>query len=88
MPPVIKDLASSTRAAVYVRVSTVEQNSELQLREIQNYASRQAWEIVETYKDTISGAKAMAPFRLRKRSAGGTGSAVGIPLVFQNDRVP
>lgn len=61
MPPVIKDLTSSTRAAVYVRVSTAEQNSELQLRGIQNYANRQAWEIVETYEDTISGAKARRP---------------------------
>jgi DNA invertase Pin-like site-specific DNA recombinase len=49
------------RAAIYTRVSTSEQNPELQLREIQDYASRQVWEIVETYQDTISGAKASRP---------------------------
>ena len=49
------------RAAVYARVSTAEQNSELQLREIQDYAARQGWEIVETFQDTISGAKASRP---------------------------
>jgi DNA invertase Pin-like site-specific DNA recombinase len=36
------------KAAIYARVSTAEQNSELQLREIQDYASRQGWEIVAT----------------------------------------
>jgi DNA invertase Pin-like site-specific DNA recombinase len=49
------------RAAVYARVSTTEQNPELQLREIHDYAGRQGWEIVETYQDTISGAKASRP---------------------------
>jgi hypothetical protein len=36
-------------------------NPDLQLREIHDYASRQGWEIVETYQDTISGAKASRP---------------------------
>jgi DNA invertase Pin-like site-specific DNA recombinase len=49
------------RAAIYTRVSTSDQNPELQLREIHDYASRQGWEIVETYQDTISGAKASRP---------------------------
>src|ERR1017187_1399225 len=49
------------RAAVYTRVSTAEQNPDLQLREVNDYASRQGWEIVETHQDTISGAKASRP---------------------------
>ena len=49
------------RAAIYTRVSTADQNSELQLREIQDYAERQGWEIVNTYQDIISGAKASRP---------------------------
>ena len=51
----------AARAAIYILVSTSEQNPELQLREIQDYATRQGWEIVETYQDTISGAKASRP---------------------------
>jgi DNA invertase Pin-like site-specific DNA recombinase len=47
--------------AAYTRISTADQNSELQLREIQDYANRQGWEIVETYQDTMSGAKASRP---------------------------
>ena len=49
------------KAAIYTRVSTADQNPELQLREIQDYATRQGWEIVDTYQDVISGAKASRP---------------------------
>jgi DNA invertase Pin-like site-specific DNA recombinase len=42
-------------------VSTTDQNCELQLREIQDYATRQGWDITETYQDTVSGAKASRP---------------------------
>src|SRR5262245_59376448 len=43
------------RAAVYVRVSTADQNADLQVRELQEYAERHGWEIAEVYRDVISG---------------------------------
>jgi DNA invertase Pin-like site-specific DNA recombinase len=49
------------KAAIYARVSTTDQNCELQLRELQSYADRQGWAIVETYRDIMSGAKANRP---------------------------
>jgi DNA invertase Pin-like site-specific DNA recombinase len=49
------------KAAIYARVSTAGQSPELQFREIQDYAARQRWQIVATYQDTISGAKASRP---------------------------
>lgn len=49
------------KAAIYARVSTTDQNCELQLRELQAYAERQGWPIVETYQDIMSGAKANRP---------------------------
>jgi putative DNA-invertase from lambdoid prophage Rac len=49
------------RVALYVRVSTVEQNSELQLRELREYTERQGWQIVGIYQDVISGAKSSRP---------------------------
>jgi DNA invertase Pin-like site-specific DNA recombinase len=49
------------RAAIYVRVSTADQNTDLQIRDLQEYASRQGWEIIDTYQDVISGAKASRP---------------------------
>jgi DNA invertase Pin-like site-specific DNA recombinase len=50
----------SYRIALYTRVSTVEQNSELQLRvrDLQSHADREGWQIVDTYQDIISGCNA------------------------------
>jgi DNA invertase Pin-like site-specific DNA recombinase len=46
------------RAALYLRVSTDEQTTENQLRELTEAASRAGWEITATYRDEgISGAK-------------------------------
>ena len=46
------------RAALYLRVSTGEQTTENQKRELLEVANRANWEIVEIYEDTgISGAK-------------------------------
>jgi DNA invertase Pin-like site-specific DNA recombinase len=42
----------------YVRVSTAEQNWELQSRELCEYAERQGWQITEFYQDVEGGAKA------------------------------
>jgi DNA invertase Pin-like site-specific DNA recombinase len=49
------------KTAIYTRVSTADQNPELQLRDLEEYATRQGWEIIETYQDIISGAKASRP---------------------------
>ena len=46
------------RAAVYLRVSTDEQTTENQRRELEEVAARSGWTIVEVYEDAgISGAK-------------------------------
>jgi DNA invertase Pin-like site-specific DNA recombinase len=46
------------RAVLYLRVSTVEQTTANQERELRDIASRMGWEIVKVYKDYgISGAK-------------------------------
>jgi DNA invertase Pin-like site-specific DNA recombinase len=49
------------RAAIYTRVSTADQNPELQLREIQDYSARQGWDVIDLYQDIASGAKATRP---------------------------
>ena len=49
------------KAAIYTRVSTADQNPELQLRELHEYASRKDWAVTETYQDIISGTKASRP---------------------------
>lgn len=45
-------------AAIYLRVSTEDQTTENQLRELREVAERAGWEIVQVYEDVgISGAK-------------------------------
>jgi DNA invertase Pin-like site-specific DNA recombinase len=49
------------RAALYMRVSTVDQHPETQLYDLQQMATQRGYEIVEQYTDRISGAKARRP---------------------------
>jgi hypothetical protein len=47
--------------AIYTRVSTADQNAELQSRDLTAHAAHQGWDIVEMYQDVMSGAKASRP---------------------------
>ncbi len=49
------------RAAIYLRVSTVDQHPETQLYDLRTLASQRDYEIVREYTDTISGAKSKRP---------------------------
>jgi putative DNA-invertase from lambdoid prophage Rac len=49
-------------AAIYARVSTTDQNCDLQLRELREYCARRGWEVAGEYVDTgWSGSKASRP---------------------------
>ncbi len=71
--------------ACYVRVSTPDQNPELQLRELRDYATRQGWELADAYEDVGSGSKACRPglHRLMEDARKGKFKAV---LVWKLDR--
>ena len=49
------------RAALYMRVSTLDQHHETQLYDLRQMAEQRGYQIVESYNDTISGAKARRP---------------------------
>lgn len=50
------------KTAIYCRVSTTDQNCEMQLRELREYVSRRDWKIAGEYIDTgFSGSKASRP---------------------------
>jgi DNA invertase Pin-like site-specific DNA recombinase len=50
------------RVAIYCRVSTVEQNTAMQLEELRAYCQRRQWDIVEEFIDSgVSGAKERRP---------------------------
>ena len=54
--------ANSMRCAVYARVSTTDQNCEMQLRELRDYISSRGWQSAGEYVDTgFSGSKASRP---------------------------
>ena len=49
------------RAALYLLVSTVDQQPETQFYDLRQMAQQRGYQIVEEYTDTISGAKARRP---------------------------
>ena len=50
------------RVVIYARVSTTDQNCEMQVRELREYATRRGWQISAEYLDTgWSGTKASRP---------------------------
>jgi len=49
------------RAAVYLRVSTMDQHAETQLHDLRQLAGQRGFEIAETYTDHISGTRAKRP---------------------------
>lgn len=49
------------RAALYLRVSTVDQHLETQLYDLRGMAAQRGIQIVHEYSDKISGAKAKRP---------------------------
>jgi DNA invertase Pin-like site-specific DNA recombinase len=57
----IAKMSSPPRIVSYVRISTGDQNSELQHRDLRDSAARMGREISHVYEDTTSGAKARRP---------------------------
>lgn len=49
------------RAALYMRVSTLDQHPETQLHDLRSLAAQRGFEIVREYSDKISGTKARRP---------------------------
>lgn len=45
------------KAIIYTRVSTTDQKPENQIQELEAYAAKQGWEIVQTVTDKVSGTK-------------------------------
>ncbi len=60
-PACVLGRGESSKAAIYTRVSTTDQNPEMQIRELKEYATNHGWEILEIYEDTISGSKLSRP---------------------------
>jgi DNA invertase Pin-like site-specific DNA recombinase len=51
---------ATKRAAIYARVSTVDQNCEAQLRDARDYVAARSWQAVEFVDQGVSGARRSA----------------------------
>ena len=74
------------RAALYLRVSTLDQNPETQLHDLRGLAAQRGMEIVHEYSDRISGAKAKRP-GLDQMMADARRAKFDVVLVWAFDRV-
>lgn len=74
------------RCAIYGRVSTAEQSTEMQLRELREFAIRRRWEIAEEFTDTrVSGSKESRP-ALNRLLADARRRKFDAVLVYRYDR--
>ncbi len=74
------------RAALYMRVSTLDQHPETQLYDLRQMAQQRGYEIVEEYTDTISGARARRP-GLDQMMRDARRGRFDVVLVWASDRI-
>lgn len=74
------------RAALYLRVSTLDQHPETQVLDLRQLAGQRGFEIVEEYIDRLSGAKAKRP-GLEKLLADARRGQFEVVLVWAFDRI-
>jgi len=74
------------RAALYLRVSTLDQHPESQLHDLRSLAAQRGFEIVQEYTDKISGARAKRP-GLDQLLADARRGKFDVVLVWAFDRI-
>ena len=74
------------RAALYMRVSSLDQHPETQLFDLRQMASQRGYEIVQEYTDRISGAKAKRP-GLDQMMVDARRGKFDVVLVWASDRI-
>lgn len=74
------------RAALYLRVSSVDQHPETQLLDLRQMAAQRGYDIVHEYTDRISGAKARRP-GLDEMMGDARRGRFDVVLVWASDRI-
>ncbi len=74
------------RAALYMRVSTLDQHPESQLFDLRQMASQRGYEIAQEYTDRISGVKARRP-GLDQMMADARRGRFDVVLIWASDRI-
>jgi DNA invertase Pin-like site-specific DNA recombinase len=75
-----------TRAALYTRVSTLDQHPEVQLLDLRQMAAQRGFDIVQEYTDRISGTKAKRP-GLDAMMTDARHGRFDVVLVWASDRI-
>jgi DNA invertase Pin-like site-specific DNA recombinase len=73
------------KVAIYSRVSTAEQDTALQVGELQQYIAARSWELAGSYSDVMSGAKTSRP-GLNRLMADAAMRRFDVVLVWKLDR--
>jgi DNA invertase Pin-like site-specific DNA recombinase len=73
------------KVAIYTRVSTSDQNTDMQISDLTEYAQKRGWVIYEVYEDKISGATKSRP-RLDQLFMDSKQRKFDIVLVWKFDR--
>jgi DNA invertase Pin-like site-specific DNA recombinase len=81
------DNSKPWRAALYARVSTADQNVDLQLREMREYAARRGWILAEYVDHGISGIETTRRPRLSALTEDLRAHRVDVVLVWKFDRL-
>ena len=74
------------RAAIYMRVSTVDQHPESQLHDLEQMAQQRSYEIIERYTDRITGTSGRRP-GLDQLMADARRGKFDVVLVWASDRL-
>jgi DNA invertase Pin-like site-specific DNA recombinase len=74
------------RAAVYLRVSSIDQHPETQVHDLRQMASQRGYQIVAEFTDRISGVKARRP-GLDQLMTGARRGQFDVVLVWASDRI-
>jgi len=79
-------MGKTTRAALYLRVSTEGQNTDGQESELREYAKNRGWEVTRIYRDKVSGTKTSRP-ALDELIVDAAKHRFGIVAVWRIDRL-
>jgi DNA invertase Pin-like site-specific DNA recombinase len=74
------------RAALYMRVSTVDQHPETQLVDLRRMAAQRGYQIINEYTDRLSGTKTKRP-GLDQMLVDGRRGRFDVVLVWASDRI-
>lgn len=79
-------MASEKRIALYVRVSTSDQSTELQLRELNQFTQARGWTTIKVYKDKATGTNGNRPL-LKQLLSDARQRKIDVVIIWKLDRL-